>query len=294
MDKREFLRLLGSAAVAAPAAVIASSITQKSEQPGKPQKTSVFERVIKSRILRCGYIIAAPILVKNENTGQLSGFAFDLATAISKVLGLEIDWAEEVTFATQTEGLKTKRYDMVCSQIYLRPGLMPHVEFTQPYFYVPINVVQRKGETRFKTLADIDRPEIKISGVDGTGPALIAQEDFKKATLYSLPETTPFVETMLSVMTRKADVTFVDPIFFGSFDKNNPGQLEINTFIQPLRVFATIFTVHKGEHDLVTMISAAIQYLLNNGKIDEIIRKYEPFPGAILRVAPPYAAAGKP
>lgn len=260
--------------------------TQRAQQ-------SVFERVMQTKTLRCGYIVAEPGLAKDSASGQLSGIVYDIATEIGKALDLKIDWTEETTFATAPEGLKTGRYDMICSTLYLRPNLMPLVEFTQPYYYLPIYVVQRKGETRFKSIADIDRQDISIAGVDGTMPALIAAEDFKNAKLYSLPNISAYSENMLSVATHKADVVFVDPLFFYGFNKSNPNQLEINAAIAPLRVFANTFAVKKGEHDLVTMLSAAIQHLLNNGQIERIIKKYEPAPGAILRVSPPYAAPGK-
>jgi ABC-type amino acid transport substrate-binding protein len=258
-----------------------------STQPVAAPQTA-FERVMQTRTLRCGYIIAAPGLVKDANTGQLSGLVYDLVTELGKTLDLKIDWAEETTHVTEVQDLKTGRYDMICSTLYLRPNLMPYAEFTQPYLYLPINVIQRKGEGRFKTVADIDKSAIKIGAVDGTMPSLIAQDDFKKATLYSLPQMTAYAENILALISGKADVTFVDPLIFDSVAKNNPDQLEINASIPPLRVFANVFAVMKGEHDLATMISAATQHLLNNGKVEEIIKKYEPLPGAVLRVTQPY------
>jgi hypothetical protein len=36
------------------------------------------------------------------------------------------------------------------------------------------------------------------------------------------------------------------------------------------------------------MISAATQHMLNNDKLEPIIQKYEPYPGAIFRVTRPY------
>jgi hypothetical protein len=41
------------------------------------------------------------------------------------------------------------------------------------------------------------------------------------------------------------------------------------------------------------MLNAAIQHLLNNGTVESIISKYEPAPGAILRVSLPYIPQGQ-
>jgi len=258
------------------------------------EKQSVFDHVMQTKALRCGYVVVAPLLIKDSKTGELSGPIYDIVMSIGKTLNLKIDWAEETTYATAVEGLRTNRFDMVCAHIFLRPNLMANVEFTQPYYYIPIRVVQRKGETRFKTIAAIDRPDIKIAAIDGTAPSLIAAEDFKQAGTFSLPEMTPYSENLLSITTHKADVTFVDPAVFQSFDKNNPGQLEINQSIPPVRLYAALFIVKKGEHDFVTMLSAALQHLLNNGKIEQIISKIEPIPNSIfMRVRTPYVQPGQ-
>jgi polar amino acid transport system substrate-binding protein len=251
------------------------------------QKTA-FSRVKDTQTLRCGYIVVSPGLMKDIKTGEMSGTAYEIINEVGKVLNLKIEWTEETTFGSAIEGLKTGRYDMLCTTLYMRPNMMPHVEFTQAYYYLPIHVVQRTGEDRFKTVSDVNRPEIKISAIDGTIPALLAAEDFPDAAKFSLSESNDYAENMMSVVTRKADVTLMDPLIFNNFDKNNPGQLEINGDIPPLRVFAKTFAVLKGEHDLNTMISYAIQHLLNNGKIEPIISKYEPFPGTLMRVSKAY------
>lgn len=258
--------------------------------PASAQQTA-FEHVMKTGTLRCGYIIAAPGLVKDAKTGQLSGLVYDLMSDIGKTLNLKIDWAEETTYATELEGLKTGRFDVLCSTLYLRPNLMPYAELTQPYFYLPLRVIQRKGDDRFKTKADVNKPEVKIGAVDGTMPSIIAQEDFKQAGLYSMPQMSAYSDNLLAVMTGKADVTFVDPLIYGSFNKSNPDLLEVNTNVPPLRMFANILAVLKGEHDLSSMLSAAIQHLLDNGRVEAIIRAYEPYYGAVYRVREPYTAA---
>ena len=192
----------------------------------QPAAQSAFERVMQSKTIRCGYVVVAPLLVKDSATGQVSGPIYDIVTEVGKTLGLKIDWAEETSFAAAPEGLRTGRFDMMCANVYLRPNLMPYVEFTQPYYYIPVMVIQRKGETRFKAASDIDRPDVKVGSVDGTIPALLAAEDFKHAGAYALPENTAYSDNLLSIATHKADVSFVDPLVFGSFDKNNPNQLE--------------------------------------------------------------------
>lgn len=258
-----------------------------------PQETA-FARVMRTQTLRCGYLPVSPSLVQDPNTGQLSGPVYDLVEEIGKTLNLKIEWHEEVPYATQTEGLRQGRYDMVCAHLYMRPNLMAQAEFLQPYSYVPIYVIQRKGESRFHSTSDLNQPSTKIGAIDGTIPMLITQSDFKNATLYSMPEMTPYSENLLAVVANKADVTLVDHVIFRAFDKENPNQLEIARTIPPLRMFGTTFIVAKGEHNLAGTLNAAMKYLITNGKVDEILRRYPAISDAVLRAAPPYESKVQP
>lgn len=271
--------------------VLAYSLAQSAGRQGSSsveKKETAFERVMRTRTLRCGYMFIAPTLIKDNVTGQLSGPSYDLANKIGDLLGLKVEWTEETSFAMEAEGLKTGRYDMACFLHYMRPNLMTSVEFIQPFFFAPILVVQRTGETRFRSVGDIDKDGIRIGGVDGTIPSLIAQDSFKNAKVLSMPEMTPYSENMMVVMTRKADVTFVDPTIFSSFQAHNPGKLEINKAIPPLRMFAVNFAVGKGEHDLQSMVDAAVKYLLLNRQVERVLGQYESMRFAVP-VAPFYA-----
>ncbi len=254
----------------------------------QPKKETVFERVMRTNTLRCGYVIVDPGLMKDPKTGAFSGPVYDIMSDIGRMLNLKIEWTEETNFATAVTGLQMGRYDEICTTLFWRPNLMRLVELVQPYYYIPIQVVQRVGEKRFKKKEDMDVPEIKIASVDGAIPMLIADDDFKKAKLESLPETSPYNEILFSLVYKKADVTFVDPLFFHHFDDANPGKVEINKDIPPLRVFGVTFAVLKGEHDLANMLSNAIVSLRDNGRIEQILGKYDPKANVLLRDAPAY------
>ncbi|MBI1327250.1 MAG: transporter substrate-binding domain-containing protein [Alphaproteobacteria bacterium] len=251
------------------------------------EKETSYERVMRTGTLRCGYGIIGLGTMKDPNTGELSGTVYEIVEAIGKELNLKIDWAEEVPFKAIVEGLKTDRYDAVCVSIYARPNFMPHTEMTAPYYFVPINAYKRVGDDRFKTKADIDKPEIKVSYQDGTIPAYIRAADFPNSGGLSLTDT-EYSDIMMGVTTGKADVTFVEPAVAQQFIRNNPNQLDVVNEVSPLRVFPAVLAVKKGEHDLETMLSGTIRYLVLNGTVEKILQKYEQGDKLFLRASTGY------
>src|SRR5258708_19158322 len=64
-------------------------------------KTStLYDTVVSSGRLRCGYTIDPPGCLKNPNTGKLSGIGIETIELIGKHLGLKVEWTEEVDWGT--------------------------------------------------------------------------------------------------------------------------------------------------------------------------------------------------
>src|SRR5690349_1133348 len=84
-----------------------------------PQKThSVRDRVLDSSTIRAAYLVRPPNIIKDPNTGELSGIFVDILNEIGRRTGLQVQWVEEVTWSTMIEGLNSNRYDIVGTGIW--------------------------------------------------------------------------------------------------------------------------------------------------------------------------------
>ena len=92
----------------------------------------------------------------------------------------------------------------------------------------------------------------------------------------------------------KVDVTFVEPFFGAGFMKSNPGPLKNIALQRPIRVFGNTMMFKRGETEFKQMMNSAFEELLNQGYVDDLISKYEPFPGAFYRAQQPYRVDGVP
>ncbi|HNQ91848.1 MAG TPA: ABC transporter substrate-binding protein [Alphaproteobacteria bacterium] len=254
-------------------------------------KESTYKRVIRTKTIRCGYVVLPPHIIKDQNTGQMSGIIYDVMESAAKILDLRIDWSEEVGFANMDPGLQNGRYDAICFGYWQNPyqAKLGYIGFSTPLYYMPVGAFVRADDTRFdKDIMAINDPSIRISSSDGMIAGMIAAQDFPKAQVVSLPNLTDITDNLMNVATGKADVTFLAFRDGFRFEEMNPGEIKNAAATQPVRVFASTIAFPQADHQFEIMLNTAFMQLINGGMMDRILKKYEEYPGAVLPVAKPY------
>lgn len=248
-----------------------------------------YQRVIESGEIKVGYIPYPPGLIKDPNTGKLSGIFYDTLEAAGKSLGLKINWVEEVQWGTMIEGLKTHRYDLIGSPVWNNSQRARVADFTTPLFYSGICAYVRSDDVRFDSnIGAINVKETRIATIDGDTAKVIADNDFPNATQKSLAQMSDVSALLLDVKSGKSDVTFAEPYFVNLFLINNPGALKNITQAQPLRVFANSMMLNKKEPSLKSMLDVALQEQINSGYVASLISKYAGSANAFYLTAQPY------
>lgn len=250
---------------------------------------SLYDRVTQSGKIRAAYVVAEPFVMKDPNSGKLSGIFVEALEQAGKNLGLQIEWAEEASWGTMIEGLQANRYDLVSSGIWANSSRAKQVDFTIPLVYSGIGVYVRPNDNRFTgNLNAINSETVKIATIDGEMSDIISKTDFPKTQKESLPQLSDVSQVLLSVSQGKADVTFMQPFNAEQFLKSNPGTLKNIAAERPIRVFGNTMIFKPGEVQFKTMLNTALEELLNSGEIDRLIDKYETVPGGFYRVGLPY------
>jgi polar amino acid transport system substrate-binding protein len=287
MQKREFLKALGTAAIAAPVAALTSNAMEK--HTVAPSDEKIYERVMRTRTIRCGYLTWPPILMKDPNTGEMSGIFYDYTEELGKRLGFKVEWNEEVGTASFVEGLKNNRFDAASFGVWPNASRAKEIDFSQPIYYIAIAMFVREGDTRFdgNAIAAND-PNITISVMDGAINSFVAAEDFPKAKTISVSQNSTYAEAFLNVTTGKADIVLADFPAAREFMAHNPGKLRLVANVEPLRAFGNTIGIKKGEYELARMLNVATEEMLQSGVIDKILARYEKYHGSLYRVAKPY------
>ncbi|MEN9582960.1 MAG: hypothetical protein RL641_914 [Candidatus Parcubacteria bacterium] len=235
---------------------------------------SVADKVINNGEIRIGYIIYPPSMIKDKKTGKLSGFSYDLVEAAAKNLGVKTNWVEEVGWGSAIEGLKTKRYDIVGTQIWPNSARAREAVFSMAPFYSGIYPYVRTGDTRLSNdLSKINSSNYTLSILDGEMSSFIAKQDYPLAKVNALPQLSSYAEVFLNVTNKKADLAFAEPSAANDFLKSNPGTL-VRATDKPIRTFGLDFAFARGEDSMAAMWNTALEELVNDGTVARTLEKY--------------------
>lgn len=253
-----------------------------------PTKETAYDRVMRTGVLRCGYLVWPPTLSRDVNTGKLSGIMVDYMEEMARRLQLKVEWAHEMNLTTFLQDLNNGKFDVECSGGWPNALRGKQATYTKPMFYFPLYAAVRADDHRFdNNYSAINNPEVRVVTWEGETSAMIRSLRFPQSQAVVVPSTLSPAEIMLNVVTGKADVTIQDYAALANFEKNNPGQLR-QVAGPPLRVIPYDLTVPLGDFKLQQMLNVAADELAFDGVVNDILDKYETIPGTYLRIAPPY------
>lgn len=252
-------------------------------------KESTYDRVMRTGTIRCGYVVWAPMFMKDPNTGVYSGIFYEYMEAVGKALDLKIEWTEETTPAGYVEALRLGRFDMLCSADWPNASRGKYLDYADPIFFLPLVPFAREEERRFDNNKDaIDDPSVTISTIDGEMSSIIARQDFARAKTVSLPQNADASQMLMNVTNGKADITITALTTGLAYQEKNPGKLRRVPLPRPVRLFPNTLSMRLGEDSLRQMMNTATRELQYSGVIDKIIDKYEQYPDSILLPSRPY------
>ncbi|HEY1095785.1 MAG TPA: transporter substrate-binding domain-containing protein [Alphaproteobacteria bacterium] len=275
------MKPLATILIAGLAAVVATYATVKIASPqgaGTAQKSeSVYDRVMRTGTIRCGYGISPPAVEKDVNTGKISGMSYDLWQEIGKQLGLKIEWTTEAGWGSFIEDLRSNRYDAFCSGMWPDHARIKFLTLSVPTVYSFLNTYVRADDHRFDNETSLDifnKDSITVPAVEGDVSVTLVENRFPQAKILALPQSNTVSDMFLSVITKKADVIFVDQAMFASLEKENKGALRRLEKMPPAFVFSSYYGYKKGEYELRDMVDVALRTLIDDGTLERIAHQY--------------------
>ena len=264
---------------------MAGAIIQKYHFDHANEKAdTVYGRVMRTGILRCGYIAWQPFIMKEPNTGKLSGLSYDFFEALGKTLGIKIEWQQEVLVGQQVTDLNLGKIDAVCGDWPLNSVTAKYVDYTAPFVFMPMYLYEKRDGKTFNGMSDINDPAVSISAMDGDISLMVAEEKFPNAKKVTIPDNADPTLINVNVAQGKADLVANDPFSLSYYNANNKVKLVPVLSAQPLIVLKTGGSVKKGEVDFVRMLNEGIEMLIASGGADAILDKYDPEKNMLKRV----------
>lgn len=253
------------------------------------KKETAYERIMRTGVIRCGYLVWEPAFIRDPNTGAFSGPIYDFTEELGRMLGLKIEWSLEMSTATYLEDLNAGKYDLECSGGFANAHRGKFVLYSQPFAYIPAYLYVRADDNRFnESLSAINKPEVTFSVMDGDYSEHYRKSTFPQSNVLQLPPSAPFSEQITSVIYKKADVAVYDALSVQPILDANPGKMK--ALSQLVRTVPLSYSVPQNDLSLKAMIDTATDEIVDAGFVDAMIRKYN-LAGALLPVAKPYENA---
>jgi ABC-type amino acid transport substrate-binding protein len=80
----------------------------------KDQGKSVYDRVMESKTLRCGYLPYEPWVSVDPNSGTVSGITREYMDAVGATKGITVEWTGEVNIDQAVPAIEAGRFDAIC------------------------------------------------------------------------------------------------------------------------------------------------------------------------------------
>ena len=257
--------------------LITSEPVNKSAQTGSARFEAadpVMARINKSGTINCGYVSYNPASYKDQETGEMTGYAVDLVEEAAHRMELEVDWAYESNWPLLSTDLKAGKFDMACVAYWLNPWAARKMLGTIPALYQPVFLITKADDTRFDDgLAGLNDPDIKVAVLDGDVPMTLLNQYFPEATQNALPQMSDFALVFQEVASGRADATLAAIADMHEFDENNPGVLKAVT-AHPVKVFPSVFLMSPRASQLQFVMNTALWDMHIDGTTARILNKY--------------------
>jgi ABC-type amino acid transport substrate-binding protein len=247
------------------------------------KEESSYDRIMRTGVVRCGYLVWEPAVIKDPNTGQLSGVVYDLYKKVFDSLDLKVEWIE-ANIATYIEDLNSGKYDVECAGGFPTALRGKHVAYTKPLFYAPFHFFVRT-DSPLKSVDEINDPKVRFAVMDGDATQYYRQEYFPNSTVINLPGG-DLSQVMLQVVYGKADVTIWDALSAEPLLRSHEGQLR-PLANNKINAIAVNMSVPHSEVALLNMLNTAITELHQFDSIRAVVKNYKLAPDAVVYYAEP-------
>lgn len=194
----------------------------------------------------------------------LTGFEIDLAEALAKKLGVEIEW-RALSFDALLAGLRQDRWDMVIASFGITEERAKAVTFTNPHYCSGGIIVSR--DPAIKTVKDLAGKTVVVQ----TGTTYLQQVE-KLPGLKEVKNFPKDTDARAALTAGRADAWVTDRFVALSAVKSaGGGQLKLGDFVFVEKI---AMAVKKGNSSLASALDKALEEIQADGTYERISKKY--------------------
>ena len=207
-----------------------------------------------------------------EEDGTYWGFGIEVAKEIARRLGVEITFAP-TSWPTLTSDVlaEPQRFDLAIGGITITDARREIMLMSDGYLANGKTILCRAADAqRFRSLADIDKPEVRVMVNPGGLNEKFANENLTHATIIVHPRNE---EIPTLVAEGHADVMITE-ITEAPYYVQTDSRLAAPLLNEPFNHGEIGVLMQKGQDDLLQMVNATIHQMKSDGTLRQLHEKY--------------------
>ncbi len=234
---------------------------------------STLARIQATKTLNVCYAVWPPAIIKDAATGELSGHDIDAMRLIAAGAGATASF-HETTFGDMSGAIQSGVCDIGTS-LFVNVSRAAAVSFSRPILYGGNSGLVRKGDVRFASVADIDKPGIVVATATGEAGDIYAKANFKFAKIVSVDvQSSDLSRFLLEVTSGRADIGIADANTIRLFAASHPESTDALAS-QPFGLSPDAFPVRQGDQDFLNFVDNAILSMQVDGTWSALEEKYD-------------------
>lgn len=245
------------------------------QQSSSSATPSTLERVASRKTVMAGWAPYAPYATANLQVpgGQPQGYYIELFERLASEAGFDVVWVE-TTWTTMISDLKVGKFDVMAAPVFRTIPRATAVAFTNAIDYFGLSAVVRADDARFSSVYDFNRPEIRISVVQGEVGEEFAARHLPDAEL-TRHKSGSIAVALVDVIQGRSDVGICDAWTARQFVAEHPGEVRDLFGEDPFNKVGAGWFVRSDDLEFLQFLNTAVDWLKTSGALEEIATRYE-------------------
>lgn len=204
-----------------------------------------------------------------DDSGKIVGFDIDMAEAVSKEIGVPIEF-KPIDWASKETELNSGRIDCIWNGFTMTPERTKKLAFTKPYMD-NIQVYAVLNDSAVKTPEDLKGKKISIQEASTAETALNRDENLKKSfsEIKAYPDLTA---CFMDLESGRCDAVLADSVLIEYYMTKKPGQFKELEGVVSKDTFS--IGIKKDNQALVDLLNDGIAKVVASGEAKKISEKW--------------------
>lgn len=240
---------------------------------GSNAQARSLDQIVSSKKMRIGIIQVEEMVVRDPNSGKLSGIWIDGIRRLFSTMNLEAEFVE-TKWGTFAGALQADQFDVFISG-FMTPQRALAIEYTRPVMFLGHSAsVLKKNADRFKTIEDLNSPDVTVATALGGSGHQFAKQVLPKANIKPL-DTGDLTASGMEVLAGRATVAIDNAFSVGRFVKMHDSQMVDLFKDRPFNVLPVAWAIAPGNPRLLTFLNNMLDYMDTNAIWQSMAAEYK-------------------